>query len=107
MGRPKLNDTEKKERRLTVRFRPDEMTWLAGQAETCGLSLSELLHRRALQRKVIPVTDLKTISELRRVGGLIKHLFNETGGLYRRQTSLLLDELHAAIIRVGRREEAE
>ena len=104
MPRPRLNDTEKKAKRLTVRFRPDEMTWLEGQAETCGLSLSELIRRRALQRKIVPATDLKTISELRRIGGLIKHLFNETGGLYRHQTSLLLDELHAAIIRVGRRE---
>ena len=87
-----------------MRFRPDEITRLSDQAEACGLSLSELIHRRALQRKIVPATDLKTISELRRIGGLVKHLFNETGGLYRGQTSLLLDELHAVIIRVGRRE---
>jgi hypothetical protein len=45
------------------------------------------------------------LSELRRIGGLIKHLFNETNGLYRQKTSALLDELHAAVVRVGRRRE--
>jgi hypothetical protein len=104
MPRPKLSDTEKKEKRLTIRFRPDEMAELEAQSEINGMSLSELIRRRALQKRFVPATDLKTISELRRIGGLIKHLFNETNGLYRQKTSALLDELYAAVVRVGRKE---
>jgi hypothetical protein len=105
MARPKLNDTDKKGERLTVRFRLDELGGLINQAENSGLSVSELIRRRALGKQVASVTDLKMLLELRRIGGLIKHLFNETNGLYRQKTSALLDELHAAVVRVGRRRE--
>jgi hypothetical protein len=90
-----------------VRFRLDEMGELSGQAEACGLSVSELVRRRALQRRIVPATDLKTISELRRIGGLIKLVHNETNGLYRQKTAELLNELHAAAVRVGRKREDE
>ena len=105
MARPMLNDEDKKIERLTVRFRCGELKELSNQAEIAGLSLSELVRRRALGIHVSSVTDLKILSELRRLGGLIKHFFNETNGLYRQKTSALLDELHAAVIRIGRRQE--
>ncbi len=105
MSRPQLAVHEKKDERLTVRFRSRELHELLTQAELCGLSVSELVRRRSLQKRIVPVTDLKMISELRRIGGLIKHLFNETNGLYGRKTSELLNELHAAILRLGQRRE--
>jgi hypothetical protein len=104
MPRPKLNDAEKKEKRLTVRFRLDEMAELEAQSEITGMSLPELIRRRAMQRRIVPATDLKTISELRRIGGLIKLVHNETNGLYRQKTSALLDELRAAIVRLSKKE---
>jgi hypothetical protein len=107
MARPKLNELEKKGERLTVRFRPGELNELLEQAEICGLSVSEFVRRSALHRRIIAATDLRMISELRKIGGLIKLLFNETGGLYRQKTSALLDELHAAVLRVGRKREGE
>jgi hypothetical protein len=70
-----------------------------------GLSLSELIRRRALKIHVVPATDLKVLSELRRIGGLIKFVHNETNGLYRQKTAALLDELHAAVVRVARKRE--
>ena len=105
MARPKLNDTEKKNERLTVRFRPDELRELSNQAEISGLSVSELVRRMALKKRVVPITDLKMLSELRRIGGLIKHLFNESNGLYQKKTFTLLNELHAAAIRIGQKRE--
>jgi hypothetical protein len=107
MPRPRLSDTEKKRGRLTVRFRSEEVLELTSQAEYCGLSVSELLRRRALKKRVVPVTDLKMLSELRRLGGLLKHLHNESNGLYSRETARLLNELHAAAVRVGRGREDE
>jgi hypothetical protein len=105
MTRLRLNDTEKKAERLTVRFRPGELNGLSEQADMSGLSLSELIRRRALKLPVVHITDLKTLSELRRIGGLIKLVHNETNGLYRQKTAALLDELHAAAVRVGRKRE--
>ena len=107
MARPRLNETEKKDERLTVRFCSSEVIELSNQAEVSGLSVSELIRRRALEKRITAVTDLKMLSELRRLGGLIKHLFNETNGLYRQKTSVLLDELHAAVVRIGRKRKEE
>jgi len=101
MSRPRLNETEKKCERLTVRFRSEELRKLLNQAEISGLNISELVRRRALGKRVVPIIDLKMLSELRRIGGLIKHLFNESNGLYQKKTLVLLNELHAAAIRVG------
>ena len=47
---------------------------------------------------------MKMISELRRIGGLVKLSFGETGGIYSGKTAAILDELRSAIIRVGRKE---
>jgi hypothetical protein len=105
MARPKLHDTEKKAERLTVRFCTGELKELSSQAEVSGLSVSELVRRRALEKRVAVVADLKMLSELRRIGGLVKHIFNETNGLYRQKTSALLNELHAAAIRIGQNRE--
>ncbi len=102
MPRPKLTDTEKKERRVTVRFRPSELSELTEQAEVCGLSVSEFLRRRSLGRRVIPAADIRMIAELRRTAGLVKHFFNETGGVYRDKTAAILDELREVIVRVAR-----
>jgi hypothetical protein len=107
MTRPRLDDAEKKRDRLTVRFRSDELNALSEQADMSGLSVSELVRRRALKIRVVPVTDLRVLSELRRIGGLIKWVHNETNGLYRQKTSALLDELHAAAVRIGRRQERQ
>jgi hypothetical protein len=107
MARPKLNDLDKKAERLTVRFHSGELEELSNQAEVAGLCVSELVRRRALEKRISAVTDLKMLSELRRIGGLVKHFFNETNGLYRQKTSALLDELHAAAVRIGRRREEE
>jgi hypothetical protein len=104
MPRPRLKDSEKKMKRLTVRFRPEEMTDISGQADMCGLSVSELVRRRSLHRRVVSAADLKMISELRRIGGLIKLSFSETGGIYSDRTAMILDELRSAIIRIGRKE---
>lgn len=61
------------------------------EAEQADLSVSELIRRRAAGHPIIHRTDLKHVSELRRLGGLLKHIHNETGGVYAQET---LDCLH-------------
>ena len=107
MARPKLNENEKKEKKLTVRYRSHEVQELQQQADLAGLSISELVRRRSLGRRVAPKADLKVIAELRRFGGLLKLIHNETGGLWNAKTGPLLDDARAAIIRIGRDEGAK
>jgi hypothetical protein len=104
--RPTLDDSDKKMSRFTVRFKADEAAELELQADMSGLSVAEFIRRRALGKIVMPATDIKTIAELRRLGGLFKLFFSETGGLHKEKTAVLLDELQAAILRVGQKNDS-
>jgi hypothetical protein len=62
---------------MRVRLAPAEREALAAAAELAGLTVSEYVRRRALGRKVVApraLTDAQTLGELRRLGGLVKHL---------------------------------
>ena len=100
MGRRKLEEIEKKSMRTTIRFKPEEIVELEQQAHLDGLTLSELIRRRALKRRVLPAVDLRLIAELRKIGGLVKMIYSETGGMYSRKTSAILDELQATVVSI-------
>ncbi len=54
-----------------------ERKQLEEAADVAGLSVSELVRRRALGRTVQAASDLTTIRELRRLGGLQKYSINK------------------------------
>ena len=63
--------------RLTFRLTPPERAELEAAAETAGMTVSEYVRRRALGRRVVAaraLADTQTLNELRRLGGLVKHL---------------------------------
>lgn len=61
---------------VTIRVTEREKTRLMEQADIAGLSLSEYMRRRFFGgRPLVAYTDLSTIAELRRIGGLLKHNF--------------------------------
>ena len=60
--------------RVEIRMSPDEHSAIADKADKCRLSVSEFLRRCALGRAVSSRSDQEALSELRRQGGLIKHL---------------------------------
>jgi hypothetical protein len=104
--RPKTTDTERKTSRYTIRLKPGESAELERQAEIAGLSASEFVRRCVFsgRNSIIAKTDMKMISELRRIGGLLKLSFHETGGVHAGKTALLLDDLRMAIFKMGRKE---
>ena len=74
---------ERASSRFELRLTTAEREQLEEAAEMAALSVSELVRRRALGRTIQASTDLTTIRELRRLGGLQKHtmnkLLNKTG----------------------------
>ncbi|MDR1649179.1 MAG: hypothetical protein LBR71_02870, partial [Synergistaceae bacterium] len=74
-----------------------EREFLATEADICGLPLSSLMRSRGLGKRVSSKTDLRVLAELRRMGGLLKHLHNETRGAYSARTSDCLKEIAAYI----------
>jgi len=70
--------------RRTVRMTAEENERLREQASNAGLSVAEYMRRLMFGgRPIIARTDMQTIRELRRLGGLLKHHFGlvrESGG---------------------------
>ena len=82
---------------VNVRLTAAEKARLKDDADLAGLSVSEFVRRRSLGRPIIAQADAVTIKELRRLGGLVKHLHNESGGTYSRETAAALVALRGYI----------
>jgi hypothetical protein len=59
---------------LLIRLRPDEHARIKQRAESCAVNVSEYIRRCALDRPLTARVDIEALAELRRQGGLIKHL---------------------------------
>ena len=83
--------------RINLRVTQQELTDIQEQAEKSGLSLSEYVRRRVLGRRVNSRLEKKMLSELRRQGGLLKYIFNESHGMYSEKTAAALDNINSFI----------
>jgi hypothetical protein len=72
---------------LRLRLTKSEKERLREDADFAGLSMSELVRRRYFGRPIIANADEIMIKELRRLGGLLKHVHNESGGVYNKETA--------------------
>ena len=73
-----LNTKEPLDQRITIRLSQTEKNLLLEDADLAGLTTSELIRRRYFGKPIITATDRATIRELRRVGGLLKHIFSQS-----------------------------
>ena len=87
---------------VPVRMTAKEKARLREIAEAAGLSVSELIRRYCFGRSVNSKVDLTMVRELRRLGGLLKHIHNESGGAYREETAQMLREIGRVITELGR-----
>jgi hypothetical protein len=67
---------------ITTRFSEEEKQEVEQQADLAAISVSDYIRRRVLGHPVQSKGDLRVLAELRRQGGLLKHLYNETRGAY-------------------------
>ncbi|CDW96494.1 MULTISPECIES: MobB mobilization protein [unclassified Thiomonas] len=86
---------------LRVRLTPAEWAELTAIADAAGFTVSDLVRRRALGRPVLATADAALIRELRRQGGLIKHVY-ETGGAHTATAAQALRAIVGAIEHLSR-----
>jgi len=90
-------------RRRTLRLSGDEDARLMEQAAIAGLSVSEYMRRLFFGgRPVIARTDDQMIRELRRMGGLLKHLGAASPGVEAEMRETL-ESIRQAIDRLAER----
>ncbi|VBF11013.1 mobilization protein MobB [Burkholderia pseudomallei] len=72
-----------------------------GKARDCGMSVGQFVLAAALGRRTRTKIEAHILNELRRLGGLQKHLFNEGGGVLSKEYAAILVEIREAIARIG------
>lgn len=82
---------------VNVRLTAPEKARLLEDADLAALTMSELIRRRYFGRPIIASADMVMLKELRRLGGLLKHVHNESGGIYSRETAAALVALRTYI----------
>ncbi len=92
-----IADPDKLTGRVNLRVTQSELAQLREDADLAGLSLSELIRRRYFGLPIIARSDEIAIRELRRQGGLLKHVLNEAGGIYSVEVSDALKAVTIAI----------
>jgi hypothetical protein len=92
--------------RIGVRVTAAEKAKLRADADDAGLSVSELVRRRYFGRKIVAHADEKMIRHLNRIGGLLKHVHVESGGVYSAETARALRQVYSFIDQLANREDA-
>jgi hypothetical protein len=87
---------------IKVRVTTTEKKRLREDAELAGLTVSELVRRRSFGRPILAKTDLATTRELRRLGGLLKHLYNQSNGANSKESAAALRALTAYLEKLAR-----
>ncbi|HDR9164153.1 TPA: ribbon-helix-helix protein, CopG family [Burkholderia vietnamiensis] len=87
-----------------IRCFEDEEALVREKAKDCGMSVGEFVLAAALGRRTRSRIDAHIINELRRLGGLQKHLFNEGGGVLSKEYAAVLVEVKQAILRIDQRD---
>ena len=78
-----------------------EKQWLRENARTAAITVSRFVRYRSLGRPVVANADAAMIRELRRIGGLLKHIHVQSQGAYSKQTAEALSAVTAYITRLG------
>jgi hypothetical protein len=81
-------ESDKLRKPYVIRLAPDEQARIASNAEAANLPFSTYMRDCALRKRITQGLSAKQaylarqqhINELRKLGGLLKHLFTESGG---------------------------
>ena len=83
--------------RVGVRFTEKEKAKLQKLADDAGLTVSELVRRITFGRKLITDLEEQHNRELNRLGGLLKKLYLQSGGVNAAESARVLRRIYAAI----------
>ena len=95
------SEERQKTKHVMVRVTPEQLDTLCEKAKDSGVTVPEYLRACGLGRRTRSKVEAHIVNELRRLGGLQKHLFTEGGGVLSKEFAAVLGEVRAAIARIG------
>lgn len=95
------SEVRQKTEKVMVRVTPEQLRTLRDKAHDAGVTVPEYLRRLGLGRKLHTRVEAGVINELRRLGGLQKHLFTGGAGVLSKEYANILIEIREAIKRIG------
>ena len=107
MARPKHSPEARRSYHIGVRFSAPEYAKIRGESEKIGVTLSSYIRAKALRGYIhVPKCakiDNEHMGQLSRLGGLLKKLHNENGGIHWFRTAEILDEIKAILVTIRNR----
>ena len=89
-------------RHIGVRLSDEERKQILEQAQASGFTISNFVRRCILGKQIVSKADLRilaeqtrVLNELRKLGGLLKHIHIETRGAYSQDTANAIRALEA------------
>jgi hypothetical protein len=98
------SESRKRTKNVPVRWTPEELDEVLEKAALANATFAEFVRASALGKRVVGKNDRQLVNELRRLGGLQKHLAQQSGGRvgpWAREYATLLREIYEAIKRLG------
>ena len=90
---PRKNETEKLDYFVNIRTTLTEKNRLKEDADLAGLGVSELIRKWYFGKRIVANVDLAVLRELRRQGGLLKHIHLQSKGMYSGETAQALQAM--------------
>lgn len=81
---------------LSFRVNVSEHAEIQSVAADCALSVGEYIRRQVLNKPVRHRFDMEAIAELKRQGGLLKHLHNDGLG-HAEETAKIVDMIYSLV----------
>ena len=78
---------------INARLTQEEYEALSAEVDCAALSFSEYIRRRIFGKRISSKSDLRVLAELRRLGGLLKLVHNESRGAYKRETAAAINAI--------------
>lgn len=95
------SEVRQKTKIVMVRVTPEQLQTLRDKAGSAGVTVPEYLRICGLDRRIRSKVETNVINELRRLGGLQKHLFTGGAGVLSREYADILIEIREAIKRIA------
>lgn len=92
---------EGRDARVACRLPVEEKVRLQAECEAHGISLSELLRARAIGTRLLSRIEAQAIAELRRQGGLLKHLVTQSDAIDPKQVREAISAIVDTVKKIG------